>query len=75
MGGFDLTALVVISTDCKGSCKPNDHTIKTTTAHLKFKIMTMNSELVKILPTKFYIKLQTIILLWTCNKIIQNSPP
>jgi hypothetical protein len=30
--GFELTTLVVIGTDCTGSCKSNYHTIKTTTA-------------------------------------------
>jgi hypothetical protein len=30
--GFELTTLVVISTDCIGSCKSNYHTIPTTTA-------------------------------------------
>jgi len=29
---FELTTLVVIGTDCKGSCKSNYHTITTTTA-------------------------------------------
>ena len=30
--GFELAILVVISTDCTGSCKCNYHTITTTTA-------------------------------------------
>jgi hypothetical protein len=30
--GFELTTLVVIGTDCTGSCKSNYHTINTTTA-------------------------------------------
>ena len=30
--GFELTTLVVIGTDCIGSCKSNYHTITTTTA-------------------------------------------
>ena len=30
--GFELTTLVVIGTDCKGSCKFNYHTITTMTA-------------------------------------------
>jgi hypothetical protein len=30
--GFELTTLVVIGTDCTGSCKSNYHTITTTTA-------------------------------------------
>ena len=29
--GFELTTVVVIGTDCTGSCKSNDHTITTTT--------------------------------------------
>ena len=29
--GFELTTLVVIGTDCIGSCKSNYHTIMTTT--------------------------------------------
>ena len=39
--GFDLTTLMVIGTDCTGSCKSNYHTITTTTvviqvvSHLK----------------------------------------
>ena len=32
--GFELTTLVVISTDCIGSCKSNNHTTTTTTAPL-----------------------------------------
>jgi hypothetical protein len=31
--GFELTTLVVIGTDCTGSCKSNNYTITTTTAH------------------------------------------
>jgi hypothetical protein len=33
--GFELTMLVVIGTDCKGSCKSNYHTIITTTSPLR----------------------------------------
>jgi hypothetical protein len=33
--GFELTTLVVIGTDCIGSCKSNYHMIKTTTVPLK----------------------------------------
>ena len=32
MNGFELTILVVIDTDCTGSCKSNSHTIMTTGA-------------------------------------------
>ena len=32
--GFELTTLVVIGTDCTGSCKSNYHTITTMTAPL-----------------------------------------
>jgi hypothetical protein len=32
MSGFELTTLVVIGTDCTGSCKLNYHSITTTTA-------------------------------------------
>ena len=32
MNGFELTTLVVICTDCTGSCKPNYHTITATPA-------------------------------------------
>ena len=32
--GFEHTSLVVIGTDCIGSCKSNYHTIKTTTASM-----------------------------------------
>jgi len=32
MSGFEFTTLVVIGTDCTGSCKSNYHTITTTTA-------------------------------------------
>ena len=34
--GFELTTLVVIGTDCTGSCKSNYHAITTTTAPLSF---------------------------------------
>jgi hypothetical protein len=33
--GFELTALVVIGTDCIGSCKSNYHMLTTTTAPLQ----------------------------------------
>jgi hypothetical protein len=33
MNGFELTTLVVIGTDCTGSCKSNYHAIMTTTAN------------------------------------------
>ena len=33
--GFELTTLVVIGTDCTGSCKSNYHTITTTRVHEK----------------------------------------
>ena len=32
LAGFELTTLVIICTDCTGSCKSNYHTITTTTA-------------------------------------------
>jgi hypothetical protein len=35
--GFELTTLVVISTDCRGSCKSNYHTITTTTALFSYE--------------------------------------
>ena len=35
--GFELSALVVIGTDCIGSCKSNYHAITTTTAPLQFR--------------------------------------
>ena len=34
--GFELATLVVIGTDCIGSCKSNYHTITTTTAPEKY---------------------------------------
>ena len=34
--GFKHTTLVVIDTDCMGSCKSNYHTITTTTSHFIF---------------------------------------
>ena len=43
---FELTMLVVIGTDCTGSCKSNYHTITTTTApynmHVKTEIIIFN---------------------------------
>ena len=38
---FEFTTLVVIDTDCTGSCKSNYHTIMTTTASLY--VMTMKT--------------------------------
>jgi len=35
--GFELTTLVVIGTDCTGSCKSNYHTITTTTTPIYFQ--------------------------------------
>ena len=34
--GFEFTTLVVIGTDCTGSCKSNYHTIKAMTASVTF---------------------------------------
>jgi hypothetical protein len=34
--GLELTMLVVIATDCTGSCESNYHTITTTTAPTQF---------------------------------------
>ena len=36
LAGFELTTLVVLGTDCIGSCKSNYHTTTTTTAHNYF---------------------------------------
>jgi hypothetical protein len=36
MSRFELITLVVIDTDCIGSCKSNYYTIKTMTAHSPF---------------------------------------
>ena len=37
--GFELTNVVVIITDCTGSCKSNYHTITTTT---KYSLLSIN---------------------------------
>ena len=37
LAGFELTTLVVISTDCIGSCKSNNHTITTGRKNMKAK--------------------------------------
>ena len=45
MSGFEFTTLVVIGTDCIGSCKSNYHTITATTApsmHVKMGIKLMS---------------------------------
>ena len=39
--GFELTSLVVIGTDCIGSCKSNYHTITTTPTPLIVKEITL----------------------------------
>jgi hypothetical protein len=41
--GFELTTLVVIGTDCIGSCKFNYHTITTTTAPDIFSKVVVNT--------------------------------
>jgi hypothetical protein len=38
--GFELKTLVVIATDCTGSCKSNYNAIMTTTARLKIVSLT-----------------------------------
>jgi hypothetical protein len=53
--GFELTASVVIYTDCIGSCKSNYHTITTTTAPLTLEII----NLFNIENTVSYIKIGT----------------
>jgi hypothetical protein len=40
--GFELTTLVVIVTDCTGSCKSNYHTITTTMAPIILKQLTVH---------------------------------
>jgi len=37
MNGLELKSLVVIGTDCTGSCKSNYHTITTTTTPIYFR--------------------------------------
>ena len=46
--GFDITTLVVITTDCTGSCKSNYHMIKTTMTSC---IMTQVGEYYILLPS------------------------
>ena len=41
--GFELTTLVVISTDCIGSCKSNYHTVTTTTTPEVFTCCVFNN--------------------------------
>jgi hypothetical protein len=36
--GFELATLVVIGTDCTGSCKSNHHTITTTTLNIRTQL-------------------------------------
>jgi hypothetical protein len=49
--GFELTILVVIGTDCIGSCKSNYHTIKITTVPTtlvelyKYVLTTLNNQI------------------------------
>ena len=47
---FKLTALVVIGTDCIGSCKSNYHTITTTTALIWYR----HREMRKIISHEFH---------------------
>jgi hypothetical protein len=42
--GFELTTLVVIGTDCRGSCKSNYHMIMTTKAHKIIKSSTNKTD-------------------------------
>jgi len=41
---FKLTTSVVIGTDCIGNCKPNNHTITTTTAPLFYTLSEINKQ-------------------------------
>jgi len=52
--GFELTTLVVIGTDCRGSCKSNYHTITTTAApgYMEFKL---NGNLISIRHTVWHL--------------------
>jgi hypothetical protein len=43
--GFELTTLVVIGTDCIGSCNSNYHTITATTTPLKSNISQFSNEI------------------------------
>ena len=45
---FELTTLVVIDTDCTGSCKSNYHTIMTTTASLYVMTMKKRSHITSL---------------------------
>jgi hypothetical protein len=52
--GFELTILVMIGTDCTGSCKSNHHTITTTTAPY-IKILILFPYIFNLLAKKYHI--------------------
>ena len=52
---FELTTLVVISTDCKGSCKSNYHSITTTTVPNYLSNITNNIQLLPALKVNIII--------------------
>ena len=55
---FELTMLVVIGTDCTGSCKSNYHTITATTApSLIFKVVLFISVFLTFFPHLLYLVL------------------
>ena len=78
MNRFEFTTLVVIGTDCTGSCKSNYHTITTTTAPANFvwlymlmtgKIYHCNESLLGPLLKEKYIEWHTYICLFTADTI------
>jgi hypothetical protein len=75
MNGDELTTLVMIGTDCTGSCKSNYHTIMTTTAPRFFMRLIINGQIsiIKIKYTYYsyficYINIHN-------SKIITNGTP
>jgi ketosteroid isomerase-like protein len=54
--GFELTTIVVIGTDCTGSCKSNYHTITTTTAPFEYRYAVLwNIDNAKVYSIQHYV--------------------
>jgi hypothetical protein len=54
--GFELTTLVVIGTDCTGSCKPNYPMITTNMAPVNLRYSTIQWNMIKTLSNKLFIE-------------------
>ena len=72
--GFRLATLVVITTDCIGSCKSNYHTITTMAAKRSYRKLVLNSMKIRIIYSWDIVSLYLCFVI-AMNSIIWHSTP